>query len=170
MSLPWSLTATEAPPQAGPDGAPGMGGRRPGRLPAALVDLRLARLGEGLTQSELGRRTGVLQNYVSRIETGDAASPRLTTLELLASALGLEIRALPPVSAPEGCCRNLEGGRDDPVFRCSECGATAANAVGVAAAGGRGRVASRGPLSRCPHCGRLVDWDASAIVRGRDGR
>ena len=52
-----------------------------------------------MTRSELGRAAGVSERTICRLETGDAASPRLATLQLLATALGAKV---PDFARPEG--------------------------------------------------------------------
>lgn len=51
-------------------------------------NLRKARLGAGLTQLELAKKSGLSTNYISRIERADV-SPTVETLEKLAKALKL---------------------------------------------------------------------------------
>lgn len=46
---------------------------------------------KGLTQTELGRRTGLTQNYISKLETGVVDLPQRGTLDLLAGALDTPI-------------------------------------------------------------------------------
>ena len=58
--------------------------------------LNMARRRAGLTQRELGRRSGVPQSTVSRIERG-AISPTVDTLERLVRACGMELE---PVRVP----------------------------------------------------------------------
>jgi transcriptional regulator with XRE-family HTH domain len=64
--------------------------------------LRNTRRDRGLTQSELARRAGTTQTYISRIERG-AVSPSLSTLERLLCAMGRRLIArvepLPPGNA-----------------------------------------------------------------------
>lgn len=52
--------------------------------------IRRARRNAGLTQTELGKRTGLRQATVSRLEKGEPAT-RLSTLLDVLTALGLEI-------------------------------------------------------------------------------
>lgn len=65
-------------------------------------DLRYARLEAGLSQRELGVRTGIAQPTIARIERG-LASPRLDTLRRLLRECGWRL-ALQPV-AGEGVDR-----------------------------------------------------------------
>ena len=56
--------------------------------------LRYARAKASLSQRELGRRAGVTQTSISRIEEGKT-SPRFETLERLLSACGFELEPVP---------------------------------------------------------------------------
>jgi len=49
--------------------------------------LRQTRLARGLDQTELARRAGTTQTYISRVERGEV-SPSLNTLERLLHAMG----------------------------------------------------------------------------------
>lgn len=49
------------------------------------------RQARGLTQTDLGRRTGLTQNYISKLESGVVALPQRGTLEVLAGALDLPL-------------------------------------------------------------------------------
>jgi len=77
---------------------------RPGlaNLGEQVVGWRRAR---GLTQAELESRAGLAHNALSRIETGQV-SPRLSSLERIASALDLTTEELqfrkPPLEIPGG--------------------------------------------------------------------
>jgi transcriptional regulator with XRE-family HTH domain len=51
--------------------------------------LRQLREAKGLSQSDIGRRSGLLRSYISRVEGGHTA-PSLATLEKLAKALEIE--------------------------------------------------------------------------------
>ena len=44
----------------------------------------------GLTQVELSKKSGVLQNHISRIETGDI-QPTVKTIKKIAAALGVPV-------------------------------------------------------------------------------
>lgn len=55
--------------------------------------LRKARAGAGLSQRQLALRTGVAQPTIARIEAGHV-DPRVTTLERLLSACGVELAAV----------------------------------------------------------------------------
>lgn len=52
------------------------------------------RKARGLTQTELARRTGLSQNYISKLEGGDIDLPQRGTLEVLAGPLGVTLAAL----------------------------------------------------------------------------
>ncbi len=56
--------------------------------------LRFTRGNAGLSQRELGRRAGVTQASVARIEEGKT-SPRLETLERLLAVCGFELEVMP---------------------------------------------------------------------------
>lgn len=56
--------------------------------------LRFTRANAGLSQRELGRRAGVTQASVARIEEGKT-SPRLDTLERLLAVCGFELEVMP---------------------------------------------------------------------------
>lgn len=55
--------------------------------------LREAREGEGLTQQELGARTGVHRNYIGGIERGERR-PTVAKVAELADALGMPMDQL----------------------------------------------------------------------------
>lgn len=73
------------------------------------TDLETARKSFPLTQSELAQRSGVNRMTVGRIEAG--FDPRLSTLQELARAMGLELMLVPRAlrSEVEGYLRS--GGR-----------------------------------------------------------
>ena len=66
--------------------------------------LRYARRRAGLSQRELGRRAGVAQPAIARIERGDI-SPRIATLDRLLAATGYSIELTPRIG--EGVDRSL---------------------------------------------------------------
>lgn len=49
------------------------------------------RKARGLTQIDLGRRTGLSQNYISKLESGQVDLPQRGTLDALAGALDIPI-------------------------------------------------------------------------------
>jgi transcriptional regulator with XRE-family HTH domain len=55
--------------------------------------IRAARRSAGLTQEEVGLRTGIERNNINRIEQGHA-SPRLDSLLLIADAIGVPLADL----------------------------------------------------------------------------
>lgn len=59
-------------------------------MAAVKVHLEAMRLVKGWSQSELGRRSGVGQSTISRIERGETAGVSLGVLEKLAQALGID--------------------------------------------------------------------------------
>lgn len=61
---------------------------------SAAAHLSYARRKAGLSQRELGRRAGVTQASISRIEE-DKTSPRFETLERLLAACGFELEVVP---------------------------------------------------------------------------
>ncbi len=70
-------------------------GKRLARVPvrpglAAALAIRWARHSAELSQSELGRRAGVSQQQIAKLEDPDE-NPSLETLEKVATALGLEV-------------------------------------------------------------------------------
>ncbi len=64
----------------------------------------MARRRAGLSQRELGRRTGVAQSTISKIERG-LMSPTVDSLEPLIEACGMELEVVEPLS--EGVDRSL---------------------------------------------------------------
>lgn len=61
--------------------------------------LREAREAKGLSQRELGRKAGVPQGHISRIENG-AVDLRLSSLVALARTLDLELALVPRKAVP----------------------------------------------------------------------
>lgn len=64
-----------------------------------IVQLREARESQGLSQVELGKRLGVAQSQITRIERG-TSDIRLSTLVETAHALGLEPMLIPKSLLP----------------------------------------------------------------------
>jgi transcriptional regulator with XRE-family HTH domain len=63
----------------------------PARLPLHVAFgrvIRELRTEQGISQEELGNRTGLHRNHVGQVERGEL-SPTLTSVEVLADALGL---------------------------------------------------------------------------------
>jgi transcriptional regulator with XRE-family HTH domain len=59
-----------------------------------------ARKAAGLNQEEISEKSGVSRKTVSRIETG-AIDPRLSTLEVLARSMGMELMLVPSSIRPD---------------------------------------------------------------------
>ncbi len=64
-----------------------------------VQDLENTRKAASLTQEELAKRAGVSRMTVSRIEAG--MDPRLSTLQELARAMGMELMLVPRALRPE---------------------------------------------------------------------
>jgi transcriptional regulator with XRE-family HTH domain len=65
-------------------------------MPRLGDNLRHARRAVGLSQAELAQKSGVGAATVARIEAGTIDDPRISTLQKLAKALGLDARDLMP--------------------------------------------------------------------------
>lgn len=63
-----------------------------------MILLRQVREAEGISQQELARRSGVLQQTISKIEKGETTNPGVETLNALALAMG---RTLVDVYRPD---------------------------------------------------------------------
>lgn len=74
--------------------------------------LREARLALSLTQTELAARAGLAPNHVARLENGEKASPRFTTVARLAAVLGLSLDELAAGSSRSAGGLTAEGGGD----------------------------------------------------------
>ena len=59
-----------------------------------MILLRQEREKKGLSQTELARLSGVKQQNISMIESGDRKNPGIETLNALAVALGCDLRDL----------------------------------------------------------------------------
>jgi len=80
----------------------------------ALIErLKSARIDQGLTQRELGKRIGSPQSYVARLEAG-RTDPKLSSLVEVSRALGLELKFLPRGAVPvvEGALRAIHFSHD----------------------------------------------------------
>lgn len=88
---------------------------RPGSTAAMIERLVEARRAAGLSQAEVGARIGSFQAFMSKVENG-ITSPRLTTLEAYARAVGVRIvwRVEPITNEP--------GPADDLAVPCPACG------------------------------------------------
>jgi DNA-binding XRE family transcriptional regulator len=97
------LIAGQVPPRPVPrTNAPD--GKSLSRVPvrptlAAALAIRWARQDKGLSQKELGRRLGISQQQVAKLENPDE-NPTLETLAKLASALGLTVSVAFETEAP----------------------------------------------------------------------
>jgi predicted transcriptional regulator len=63
-------------------------------VPKIVTELQAARRAAGLNQDKLSTRSGLSRKTVNRLEIG-AIDPRLSTLEVIARALGMEIMLVP---------------------------------------------------------------------------
>jgi transcriptional regulator with XRE-family HTH domain len=63
-------------------------------MPKIVDELRAARRAAGLNQDDLAVKSGLSRKTVNRLETG-AIDPRLSTLEVVTRALGMEIMLVP---------------------------------------------------------------------------
>lgn len=68
-------------------------------MTSIFQDLEQARKAASLTQDDLAQRAGVSRMTVSRIEAG--MDPRLSTLQELARAMGMELMLVPRALRPE---------------------------------------------------------------------
>jgi len=85
------------------------------------VRVRELRESKGVSQGEIGRRTGLIRSYLSRIENGHTL-PSVAILERIAEALGMRLYEFfsfneEGVAAPTPMVRaNLEGLDEDGVY------------------------------------------------------
>ena len=63
-------------------------------------DLARARTAHGMTQAELADKAGLSRMAVQKAEAG-ATDPRLSTLHVMARAMGLELMLVPTALRPE---------------------------------------------------------------------
>ena len=56
-----------------------------------MILLRKVREATGISQQELARRSGVLQQTISKIEKGETLNPGVETLNTLARSMGREL-------------------------------------------------------------------------------
>lgn len=56
-----------------------------------MILVRQVRESLGISQQELARRSGVLQQTISKIEKGETVNPGVETLNTLARAMGCEL-------------------------------------------------------------------------------
>ncbi|MAF27742.1 MAG: transcriptional regulator [Croceicoccus sp.] len=88
------------------------------------ASLKTARLAKGLTQKELGRRVGMPQSHISKIESG-GVDLQLSSLTELSRALDLEVKLVPraAVVALESVLRTVGSPTSSPpvpAYRLSE--------------------------------------------------
>ncbi|MGC4251216.1 MAG: helix-turn-helix transcriptional regulator [Sphingobium sp.] len=90
------------------------------------ASVKAARQTKALTQRELGRRVGLPQSHISKIESG-GVDLQLSSLIQIARALDLEIRLIPRKALPavEGVLRSQEAGDgkaadQHPAYRLEE--------------------------------------------------
>ncbi|HEX6986576.1 MAG TPA: helix-turn-helix transcriptional regulator [Planctomycetaceae bacterium] len=57
-----------------------------------VAELKRARIEKGLSLAEVGRRTGMKSSTISKLESGEGATPTFRTLERYAEAIGKRIR------------------------------------------------------------------------------
>lgn len=78
-------------------------------------ELRAARKRAGLTQKELGEKTGIPQSHISRIEKGEV-DVQASSLVEIARVLGLELMLVPRelAAAVDGLVRGLGKGFAEP--------------------------------------------------------
>ena len=88
------------------------------RLEAVGDQIARWRRAKGLTQSQLESMAGLAHNALSRIENGQV-SPRLTTIERVASAMGLSFEELQFRRPPEEAGEIREEGVEYLVSRLS---------------------------------------------------
>lgn len=67
--------------------------RKLAELPGLATALRTARESAGLSQSELGRRSGIRQSAINKIESGQRRHPGAGTLAALEGVLGVRFRS-----------------------------------------------------------------------------
>lgn len=63
-------------------------------MPKLTNELAVARRAAGLSQEELATKSGLNRKTVNRVETG-AIDPRLSTLDMMARTLGLDMMLVP---------------------------------------------------------------------------
>jgi transcriptional regulator with XRE-family HTH domain len=56
--------------------------------------IRTLREKQGMSQAELGRRTGIKREYLSKLESGALPNPTLSTMQKFADGLGVKVKDL----------------------------------------------------------------------------
>lgn len=70
-----------------------------------LNNLKARRIENGMTQKQLAEKSGVLQGYISALESGARKSASIGTIMKLARALDCDIKELLPGDADENDAR-----------------------------------------------------------------
>lgn len=69
-------------------------------MPRLVDELKAARVAAGLSQDDLASLSGLSRKTINRLEAG-AIDPRLSTLEVVARALGMQIMPVPSGIRPD---------------------------------------------------------------------
>lgn len=80
--------------------------RQPEAVRHFATRLRELRRGRGMSQVELAEKAHITPSYVTRLENGSTA-PNLDTLSRLATALGVALTELLPITAPADPVQSL---------------------------------------------------------------
>lgn len=75
-----------------------------------LTEYAKARLARRLSQAELAEKSGLSRMAVQKMEAG-ASDPRLSTLQVLARAMGMELMLVPSALKPDLQAFARSGGR-----------------------------------------------------------
>jgi transcriptional regulator with XRE-family HTH domain len=75
-----------------------------------LTEYAKARLARHLSQAELAEKSGLSRMAVQKMEAG-ASDPRLSTLQVLARAMGMELMLVPSALKPDLQAFARSGGR-----------------------------------------------------------
>lgn len=88
-------------------------------MPAILTALRNARLSKGMTQKDLGKRVGLPQSHVSKIESG-GVDPQLSSLIEMARALEMELVLVPRKQLNAIAAMTEAGSPPAPAYRLKD--------------------------------------------------